>query len=278
MKKRTLIMMLVALCPLLAPGRAVRLLDMPTLIKKSTLVFVGRVANVEQSGILTTMSYPTWKGVTFEWLYCDVEVVEPVKGVKRGDQVRTVMLSEHLAVTLPPYVPGDIMQVLLPPPPKVERRITFNAPGMVHPKEGQTYLLCLAPTTLSNTFAAMTAPWDDNQAIFVLDRDFWLYGDYRKNGKDRFPQLNERCGVLWSLVDDSGELLPAGAEKMRQAYMKDIAAAPPTNLLIHLQWQTHKSASGWQWDVPKGHGTVTKSTGTETTPGGPVTMSDQEGQ
>lgn len=252
MKRQIAIITLAALCPMLAFGRGVQMLDMPTLISKSTLVFVGRVKKVEPSGIKTTMSYPTWKGVTFEWLNCNVEVIELVKGVKKSELIRTAMLS----------APGGGPHA--------------NPPGMVDPEEGSAYLFCLAPATLSNTFAAVTAPWDDNEAIFVLDRSFWLYQNYRKDEKETFPLLKERYGVLWSLVDDKGALLPVGAAQMRQTYAKEIASAPPTNLVIHLEWQTVKSASGWQWDAPKGQGNATNSADKETSPGGPITFPSNE--
>jgi len=247
------------LLPVLALGRAVQRLSIPTLVEKSALVFVGRVKAITPSGIKTTMSYPTWKGVTFEWLNCDVKVVEPIKGVKKGETIRTAMLS----------APGG--------------GLSFNPPGMVDPEVGKAYLLCLAPSTVSNTFAALTAPWDDKEAIFVLDRSFWLYGNYRKNGprtvdeddphadirRSFVDEYNEKHGVLWSLVDESGVLLPAGAEAMRKTYEDQIAVAPPTNSVIHLQWETQTSASGWQRDIPKGHAAATSSA---VFPQGPITF------
>ena len=257
--RRRIIIAMALLLPVLALGRAVQVLSIPTLIERSALVFVGRVEAITPSGIRTTMSYPTWRGVTFEWLNWDVEVVEPIKGVKKGQIIRTAMLS----------APGG--------------GLSFNPPGMVDPEVGKAYLLCLAPSTVSNTFAALTAPWDDNQGIFVLDRNFWLYGNYRKDGPrtvDRenphadvltriVNEYNEKYGVLWSLVDDDGNLLPAGAEAMRKTYKDEIAAVPPTNTVIYLQWETQMSASGWQRDVPKGH---TASTNSDTFPRGPITF------
>lgn len=234
--------MLISLCPLLAFGRAVNIIDMRTLITQSSLVFVGRIQSIQASGIKTEMSYPTWKGVTFEWLYCSVEVIEPIKGVQKNESVKTALLSAP------------------------DGGISFNPPGIIQPEEGAAYLFCLAPTTISNTFAAVTAPWDDNQAIFVLDRDFWLYGNYRKGHRDGLPVLNERYVVLWSLVGDNKALTPAGAETLRKTYQDAISTPPPTNLIIQLQWETHKSPSGWQWDIPKGHEATTNSSGPMTMP------------
>lgn len=244
MKKKALVMF-VLLLPVLALARAVQVLDLGTLISRSTLVFVGRVKTVAPSGIKTTMSYPTWKGTTFEWLNCDIEVVEPIKGVRKGQVIRTAMLSA------PNGGPG------------------FCPPGMVDPKEGKGYLLCLAPTTLSNTFAAITAPWDDDEAIFVLDRSFRLYSWYwkRRHSGTLVPdQYDTRYDAVWNLVDEDGTIVPEGAESIRKSYRDKVRSAPPTNLVIHLQWETFTSPSGWQWDVPKGY---TNKTGAA---GRPVTM------
>jgi hypothetical protein len=151
----------------------------------------------------------------------------------------------------------------------------INAPGMVDPKKDQTYLLCLLTTTISNVYASLTAPWDDDQAIFHLDRKSWVHdgATYYKAGKEvAFHEQNEKNSVLWNLVDDAGMMLPATAEEMRKTYANEIATAPSTQAVIHLQWETWKSASGWQWDVPKGDPNVTNSTGKGAPSGGPVTF------
>jgi hypothetical protein len=178
------------------------------------------------------MSYPTWQSVTFEWLKVEVEVLEPIKGVQKRETVRTLMLSAK----------GDAPM--------------FNAPGMVDPERGKAYLLCLLPTTVSNVYASMTAPWDDDQAIFIQDRNHKEYDSYRKGTVTLEPYV-ERYGVIWRLVDDGGQILPAGAEAMRKKYRKQIATPPATNAVIYLQWETYKTSGGWQWDVPKGQGTNT---------------------
>ncbi len=147
MRKHVLIVALAIICPLLAIARGVRVFEMKELIAGAQLVFVGKAISVEPSGITTTMSYPTWDDVTFEWLKVEVEVLGPIKGVWKGETVRTLMLGTR---GQGPFV---------------------NPPGMVRPKKNQTYLLCLLPTTISNVYASLTAPWDDNQAIFLLDRE-----------------------------------------------------------------------------------------------------------
>jgi hypothetical protein len=251
MRKQILILALAGVLPLLALGRAVRVYDMKDLVGGSKLVFVGKALSVEPSGITTAMSYPTWKGVTFEWLKVEVEVLEPIKGVRKGEHVRTLMLSTK----------GD--------------RPVINAPGMVEPKTGRAYLLCLLPTTISNVYASLTAPWDDDQAIFLLDRKSWVHhgATYYKDGKEvAFQEQNEKNAALWNLVDDSGKIKPPFVARMRQDYAGEIATTPGTNAVIPLQWETWKAASGWQWDVPKGYGNVTNSAGEATRPNGPITF------
>ena len=139
--------LLIAFSTMQAHARAVRVLDIKTLMKDSQLVFVGEVKSVKPSGITTELTYPTWEDVVFEWLRVEVEVIEPVKGTKKGELVSTLMLSTR--------GPGPM----------------FNPPGMVEPKVGQYHLLCLLPANVTGVHAAMTAPFDDNQAIFLLDRE-----------------------------------------------------------------------------------------------------------
>ena len=250
---------------------------MRTLIAESHLAFVGRVKAVEPSGITTTFSYPTCKGVTFEWLNTTVEVVEPIKGVQRGDLVKTAMLSVHVPLKFPPYPSTDIVERVMRGEPEISfPRGMINGPGMVDPERGKAYLLFLVPTTVTNVFAALTSPWDDDRSIFILDRHFWKYGSYRTDTNAYsgagWTDEAERFGVIWSLVDDDGHLLPAGAEDIRRTYRAEIMAAPETNLVIHLQWESVKSPNGWQWDVPKGRGNLTNATESRPAVGSPVTM------
>src|SRR6478736_1180273 len=120
-------------------ARAVQSLDIKSLMKDSQLVFVGQVKSVKPSGVTTELAYPTWEGVVFEWLKVEVEVIEPIKGTKKGELVSTLMLSTR----------GQDSMV--------------NAPGMVRPKVGQYHLLCLLPTNPTGAYASVTAPFDDNQ-------------------------------------------------------------------------------------------------------------------
>lgn len=213
-----------------ACARAVKFLSMKELMKGSQLVLVGKVRSVKPSGITTELTYPTWKGVTFEWLKVEVEVVEPIKGTKKREIVKTLMLSSR--------GPGP----------------GFNPPGMVDPKVGQRHLLCLLPTKHKDVFASITAPFDDDQGIFLLDRSYWKYGSYKENPKvfDQFPEDAERYQAIWGLVNDKGKITADGAEKLSTKYKAEIATPAPKDAVIHLKWKKEESEGGWQWNVPDG--------------------------
>jgi len=222
---------LMALIPIIAFGRLVQVYDNKTLIEKSKLVFVGKVKSIKRSGITTHLSYPTWGGVVFEWLIADVKVLEPVKGVQKGDIVQTALLSVDESKGPRPMI---------------------NAPGILDPKMGDAFLFCLAPTSMTNVFAAVTAPFDDNLSIFHLDRNDWKPSSFREGLKD------ERVALIWSLVDDTGKIIPLGAQQMRKTYAKEIQIAP-SNSIIYLQWEARTNASGWIANFPKGYGITTNA-------------------
>ncbi len=212
-------------------------------MEQSALAFVGKVTSTKPSGMTTELTYPTWKDVVFEWLIVEVEVIEPIKGTKVGQTVRTYMLSTR----------GDGPM--------------FNPPGTVDPKVGQHHLLFLLPTKIEGTFAAITAPFDDNQSIFLLDRSFRKYGNYRDDPKhfDKFPDYRAKYEAIWSLVDDKGRITPDGAKGLRERCKAQIATPPKKDAIVHLQWKKQTSKDGWQSNVPadskapaKAQGPVTK--------------------
>lgn len=232
-----------AVCTSQCLARAVQSYDVKTLMSKSTLVLVGRVKSVQPSGIKTKLTHPTWDSVVFEWLKVEIEVIEPIKGTQKGNVVRTLMLS----------MPKGIM---------------VNPPGVVDPKAGQHHLLFLMPTKLKNVYASVTGPYDDEEAVFILDRTFWKYGSF---GSGDSSCHKDRCSAIWSLVDDKGQITPKGAEELRTKYRAEIATKPPKDEIIHLQWKTETSADGWQWDVPD-DGTQKNA---RTPPRGPMTKPKQ---
>jgi hypothetical protein len=229
MRRPTIYIAIIILTALAVSGRFLDVRGIRTLITQSKLAFVGRVRAVKPSGITTSLSYPTWEGVVFEWLQVDVEVLEPIKGTKKGDVVQTAMLSVDETKESPPMV---------------------NAPGMLEPIKGDKFLLFLAPTTRTNLFAALTAPYDDDQSIFRLDRSLGEYASYQEGKERPDSPFYDRHSLIWSLVDEGGQLIPAGAEQLRSRFATEIAATP-SNRVVYLQWQTQTNAAGWMWDVPK---------------------------
>ena len=228
MKSLILLSLLLVIPVRLCEARAVRTLEMGALMEGSALVFVGTIKSVKPSGITTELTYPTWKDVVFEWLKVEVEVVEPIKGTRKGALVHTLMLSTR----------GDGPM--------------FNTPGMVDPKVGQHHLLCLLPTRFDEVYASITAPFDDDQGIFLLDRKSWTDGaTYYKDGKEvSFHEQNDLNAVLWSLVDAKGRVISEGAEAVRKKYKVEIAKPAPKEAVIHLKWKKEESTGGWQWNVP----------------------------
>lgn len=228
MKSLVVYFLLLIVPALNCEARAVRSLKMKALVEESALVFVGTIKSVKPSGITTELTYPTWKDVVFEWLKVEVEVVEPIKGTTKGGVIRTLMLSTR----------GDGQMV--------------NAPGMVDPKIGQHHLLCLLPTRFAGVYASITAPFDDDQGIFLLDRKSWTDGHtyYKDNKVVAFHEQNDRNAVLWSLVDGEGKVISKGAEAVRKKYKAEINMPAPKDAVIHLKWKKEESAGGWQWNVP----------------------------
>lgn len=233
MKSRPILIVLFCLMALVSFGRILDTRSISQLVKDSKLAFVGRVKTIKPSGITTPLSYPTWESVTFSWLKLDVEVLEPLKGVRKGDVVQIAVLS----------VGGRSGPVPL-----------VNAPGTLKPKTGDLFLFFLGPTPVTNLFAALTAPYDDNQSIFLLDRNNPAYAFVSQARKDRREDLGvfgERYDVIQSLIGDSKELLPAGVETLRKNYAKEIETASSNNM-IYLEWVSYTNAHGWSSDVPKG--------------------------
>lgn len=208
-------------------ARAVDWKEMPELMRESALVFVGEVKSITPSGLTTKLTYPTWKGSVFEWLKVDVEVIEPIKGTVKGRTVQTMMLSVRGF--------GPIV----------------NPPGMVRPEPGQRHLLCLLPTTIDGTYASLTAPFDDQQAIFLLDRKSWSSGRYFKDDKEvAFRHQSDKNAALWNLVDAKGRIQPKGAQEIRVKYRAEISTTPPKDQVIHLKWKKMTAKGGLQWNEP----------------------------
>jgi hypothetical protein len=229
MKTRMVLLALIAFVPLMAIGRFIQVNDLDKLIADSKLVFVGRVKSLKPSDIRTSLSYPSYDGVTFQWLMVEVEVVEPVKGVQKGAIVHTAMLSiDKRSRSQPWYCP----------------------PGMLQPEKNDIFFLCLAATPQTNVFVALSAPYDENLSVFALHRNRSIQSDGRDSTK-KWLSNDKRFDQVWSLVDKAGKIVPANADKLRETYAAEIGKLPSTNV-IYLQWETYTNPSGWMSDVPKG--------------------------
>jgi hypothetical protein len=221
--------LLIVFLPIETHARFVQDLNMKTLMGRSQLVFVGCVRSVNPSGITTELAYPTWEGVVFEWLKVEVKVVEPIKGTQKEEVVHTLMLSTR------------------------GRGPMVNPPGMVEPKIGQNLLLFLLPASLAGVYASVTAPFDDDRAIFPLDHRHWTRATYYKDGKEvTFREQSETNRAIWDLTDDKGEINRREAEYLRRKYRTEIAVQPPKDDMIHLKWKKETNANGWQRNVPDG--------------------------
>lgn len=209
-------------------ARAVRVLGMKALMEESALVFAGRVRSVTPSGMGVELSYPTWDGAVFEWLKVEVEVVEPMKGVKRGAVVTTMMLT-------------------------IRDSVMFNPPGVVEPKVGRAYLCCLVPIADGKGYASITAPFDDDQGVFLLDRKEWTREGttyYKGNRVVSFREQDEKSAALWNLVSAKGQILSSGAEAIRVKYREEISTPAKKESVVHLNWKKVTGRGGWQWNEP----------------------------
>ena len=184
---------------------------------------------MKPSGITTRLSYAPWVGVTFKWLVADVEVMEPLKGVRRGEIVQTAILSYDAAIEDPPLA--------------------------LAPDTSDVFLFCLGATPLTNLFAAITAPNDESLSVLALHRSQRRQDDHRDLIQNVLRSDN-RFALIWKLVDETGQVLPAGAVHLREYYAAEINQAPSSRL-IYLEWETAVSQVGWQSGVPKRYESAT---------------------
>ena len=229
MRARILFITLVALIPPVVFGRLFQIIDPKTLIADSKLVFVGKVQSVQASGIATRLSYPTWEGASFPWLRVKMEVLVPFKGVQMGDIVQVMMLSIDKSAETSMYSP----------------------PGVLDPDLGDVFFLCLGRTPITNTFAALSAPYNENLAALPLRRNHVTNSDSFRDGGRRLLLEDKRFAPIWRLVNEKGELLPDSAAKLRETYAAEIRNVA-TNDMVYLEWQAYTNVHGWFSDVPKG--------------------------
>ena len=185
----------------MAFGRLVKIVDPKTLIADSKLVFVGKVQSVKVSGIATRLSYPTWEGVSFPWLSAKIKVLVPFKGVRKGDIVRVMMLS---------IAKSEKAQHM------------YSPPEVLEPDKGDIFFLCLGPTPITNAFAALTGPYNENISVFPLHRSQETSIDNMRDYDRRLHSDDKRFELIWQLVNQAGDILPDRVAKLRHIYAPEM--------------------------------------------------------
>ena len=214
-----------------ADGRLFNVASPQDLVKKSKLVFVGRVSSVRPSGISTSLSYVPWEGVTFHWMIAEVEVLEPFKSVRKGETVRIAMLSTD--------------------------RDLINEPLMVFPEKGDVFLCCLLPTPVTNLFAALTAPYNESLSVITLHRfrppleGTQSSAQASRTFNDKFLRDKKQFSSIFDLVDEEAHVIAASAERFSRTFAAELAAKSSTDKM-YLEWETVVSKGEWRSDVPKG--------------------------
>lgn len=210
----------------LVPARPVRDLTVAQLFEMAPLAVTGEVISITPLGVETTLSYPTLHDVTFHWLRvtCNVEAV--IKGEFRRDSIDVAMLAMKSGEGL------------------------FNPPLMLSPSKGQKYVMFLAPSSKTNVYASILAPYDEENAIFILDRKARVYDFSGVVSKDYMKQCIEKKEFVWSLVDQDGQLSKTGPKEVADRYKSQIEKKS-RDFTIALEWKVQTNAAGWSIDVPK---------------------------
>jgi hypothetical protein len=198
-----------------------------------------------------------YDGVTFQWQIAKVEVVEPLKGVRKSDVVQVAMLSIDKHSKSQP---------------------TYSPPGMLEPHRDDIFFLCLGATPQTNVFAALLAPYNENLSVLSLYRsgtntDWYvddkmmkrvlcgaLPTDVKEREDSREKQRDKEFALIYTLVNASGEIQPANVKKFGETFAMDIGKAPSTNL-VYLEWETFTNPHGWRTDIPKGYEATTNING-----------------
>jgi hypothetical protein len=159
-----------------------------------------------------------------------MQVLVPFKGVQQGDIVAVMMLSIKKSE---------------------EASLMVSPPEVLEPDPGDVFFLCLGPTLMTNSFAAITAPYNEDLSVFPLHRSRETSGFSSRDDGKRLLLNDQRFEPIRWLVNEAGEILPDGAAKLRVTYKAEIKKAPK-NVTIYLEWQACTNAYGWISDVPKG--------------------------
>jgi len=198
------------------------------LFEDAPLVVTGEVTSVAPLGVETTLSYPTVHGFKFHWL----RVTCKVRALLKGDYPKGSIDVAMLAVELQP---GDWL---------------VNGPLLLSPAEGQKYVMFLAPSSKKDVYVSLLAPYDEENAIFILDRRSTKY-DYSHVVDDSYlKECMEKKALVWSLVGEDGQLSKTGPTDVATTYKAQIEKKGKSDS-IALEWKIRTNDQGWSVDVPK---------------------------
>ena len=214
-----------------ASARATRQASVPWLCSNAAAVVVAEVESIKSSGIETTFSYPTFSQATFHWLHVRMKVLGHLKGPATTNHIDVAMLA---------VLKGEAI---------------INSPLMLYPKNGQKYIMFLAPSSKEGMWVSFFAPYDEENAMFLLDRQAQLYDmsgvSTNPAFKDYRDERQEERDMVWSMVDANGKIQTKGIEKFRARYRRELEVTA-TPKPIPLQWEKYTNPGGWSFDVPKG--------------------------
>ena len=121
---------------------------------------------------------------------------------------------------------------------------------MLSPVKGQKYVMFLAPSSKTNVYVSILAPYDEKNAIFILDRKAREY-DFPGMVNHEYMKLSlEKKALVWALVDNDGQLSRTGPETIASRYKSQIQHKNP-DFTIPLEWKVRTNALGWMNDVPR---------------------------
>lgn len=209
----------------LAYARAVREPSVGQLFEAAPLAVTAEVTSVTPLGIETTLGYPTMHGATFQWLRVSCRVAAVIKGEFHHESIDVAMLAVKSG------------------------HVLFNPPLMLSPANGNKYVMFLAPSSQTNVYASILAPYDESNAIFILDRQSREYDFSSVVDRDYMKQCMEKKEFVWSLVGEDGQLPKTGLKDVTKRYKSQLDMKSQ-NFTIALEWKVQTNAAGWSIDVP----------------------------
>jgi hypothetical protein len=209
-----------------AQARAVREATVAQLFESAPLVITSEVTAISPLGIETTLSYPTLNSVTFHWLRVTCKIVAVIKGEFSQKSIDVAMLAVKSG------------------------RLHFNPPLLLSPKKGQKYVMFVARSSKKGVYASVLAPYDEANAIFILDRKAKEYDFSAVVDEDYMKRCMEKKELMRSLVGEDGQFSKTGPKEVTNRYKSQITKKT-RDITIPLEWETETNATGWSIDVPK---------------------------